>query len=385
MVKEAFKNTYDRSYKLLLIIPAAMLIFSIVYLSVFYVNTGDFFKKDVSLTGGTTITVFDSKSDINVIKATLSKDFQDIEIRGISDIGTGSQRGFILDTKESVDKIQPALEGVLGYKLTQSNSTIEFAGASLSQGFYFQLLSAIVAAFLLMAWVVFIIFCPSWKIKGIATMLTGFGLSLALTEVSMVKTISVLAIISGFVISVWGKRFVKRDVIGLGVGGIVLISILYAYPSMILLVPVAILLIFIYITSSIPSFAVILSAFADIVMTVAVVDIMGMNISSAGIIAFLMLIGYSVDTDILLTSRLLKSKDGGSLDRRLFGAFKTGMTMTLTAIAAVGISLFIIYGLSETLRQIFTIVLIGLFFDIFNTWFTNASMLKWYMEVKKIE
>jgi len=26
--------------------------------------------------------------------------------------------------------------------------------------------------------------------------------------------------------------------------------------------------------------------------------------------------------------------------------------------------------------------MIGLFFDIFNTWVTNASMLKWYVEKK---
>lgn len=59
--------------------------------------------------------------------------------------------------------------------------------------------------------------------------------------------------------------------------------------------------------------------------------------------------------------------------------------MTLTSIAAVAVSLLLIYGISETLRQIFTILLIGLLFDIFNTWITNASMLKWYMEAKKIQ
>ena len=118
-------------------------------------------------------------------------------------------------------------------------------------------------------------------------------------------------------------------------------------------------------------------------MTIATVDLLGMQISSAGIIAFLMLIGYSVDTDILLTSRLLKNREG-SVNHRLWGAFKTGITMTLTAIAAVGVSLLLTYSLSDVLRQIFSIVLIGLFFDIFNTWFTNASMLKWYMGVKKL-
>jgi preprotein translocase subunit SecF len=73
------------------------------------------------------------------------------------------------------------------------------------------------------------------------------------------------------------------------------------------------------------------------------------------------------------------------VNHRLWGAFKTGITMTLTSIAAVTIGFIMVRGLSETLTQIFGIVLIGLFFDIFNTWLTNASILKWYMEVKKID
>jgi len=49
--------------------------------------------------------------------------------------------------------------------------------------------------------------------------------------------------------------------------------------------------------------AVVISAFADIVMTLALVDILGLKISTAGIVAFLMLIGYSVDTDILFNNK----------------------------------------------------------------------------------
>ena len=141
------------------------------------------------------------------------------------------------------------------------------------------------------------------------------------------------------------------------------------------------IVVFIIFRTAIPSLAVILSAFADIIMTITVVDLFGMRLSLAGIIAFLMLIGYSVDTDILLTSRLLKRKEG-TVNEAIYGSFKTGMTMTLTSIAAVGTSLIIIYTISDVLRQIFTVVLIGLLFDIINTWLTNASILKWYVESK---
>jgi preprotein translocase subunit SecF len=92
-----------------------------------------------------------------------------------------------------------------------------------------------------------------------------------------------------------------------------------------------------------------------------------------------MLIGYSVDTDILLTTRLLKRHEG-SVNDRLYDAFKTGTTMTLTSIAAVAVALIIIFNFSDTLRQIFTILLIGLGFDLVNTWFANAGILKWYIE-----
>ncbi|MBI2044052.1 hypothetical protein HYT24_01675 [Candidatus Pacearchaeota archaeon] len=139
--------------------------------------------------------------------------------------------------------------------------------------------------------------------------------------------------------------------------------------------------IFFIFRSFVPSTAVILAAFADILMTLVMVNLLGMKVSSAGIVAFLMLIGYSVDTDILLTNRVLKRHEG-TINERLFGAFKTGMTMTIAALLAIVLALVVSSLFSVVLTQIFTILMIGLFFDIFNTWVTNASMLKWYMEKK---
>jgi len=140
--------------------------------------------------------------------------------------------------------------------------------------------------------------------------------------------------------------------------------------------------VFIMFRNTVPSAAVVISAFADIFMTLAVVDFLGIKMSSAGIVAFLMLIGYSVDTDILLTNRVLRSHEG-HLNEKIFKAFKTGITMTLTAISVVVISLIVSVSFSVVLTQIFTVLLIGLFFDIFNTWVTNVSLIKWY--VKKHE
>jgi len=117
-------------------------------------------------------------------------------------------------------------------------------------------------------------------------------------------------------------------------------------------------------------------------MTLTLVNILEIKMSSAGIVAFLMLVGYSVDTDILLTNRILKRYEG-SLNQRIFGAFKTGITMTLTSLLAVTFALIVVSSFSVILTQIFTILFIGLSFDILNTWITNASLLKWYAEKKE--
>jgi len=154
-----------------------------------------------------------------------------------------------------------------------------------------------------------------------------------------------------------------------------LVAILFAFFFMAIVV-------FIIFRTFVPSMTVILSAFADILMALTLVNIFGMKMSSAGIIALLMLIGYSVDTNILLTTRLLKRHEG-TVNQRIFGAFKTGITMTLTSLLAIVIALLVVKSFSPILTQIFTILSIGLCFDILNTWVTNTSILKWYMEKKK--
>jgi preprotein translocase subunit SecF len=95
-----------------------------------------------------------------------------------------------------------------------------------------------------------------------------------------------------------------------------------------------------------------------------------------------MLIGYSVDTDVLLTTRMIKRKEG-TLNERIVGAMKTGMTMTLTSLFAFLFALFVVKSFSQELTQIFTVLVIGLGFDLLNTWITNVSILKWYSEAKK--
>jgi preprotein translocase subunit SecF len=139
------------------------------------------------------------------------------------------------------------------------------------------------------------------------------------------------------------------------------------------------IVVFIMFRNFVPSTAIILCCFCDLMVTVAVVNVLGVRVGTAGIAGFLMLIGYSVDTDILLSSRVLKRTEGSVVDR-MYGSMKTGMMLTLTAITVTVIAL--IFSTSEVLTQIMLIVTIGLFADLIFTWIQNAGILKWYMEKK---
>ncbi len=139
------------------------------------------------------------------------------------------------------------------------------------------------------------------------------------------------------------------------------------------------IVVFLYFRTFVPSAAVILAAFSDMVVTLAVVNLLGVKISAAGIAAFLMLIGYSVDTDILLSTRVLKRKEGTEM-QRVYGAISTGIMMTLTTLTAVTIGL--IFTQSAVIRQIMIILLIGLIADLINTWIQNVGILRLYLEKK---
>ena len=149
-------------------------------------------------------------------------------------------------------------------------------------------------------------------------------------------------------------------------------AVLFAFIAMAIVVTI-------YFRLVIPSIAVIAAAFGDIIITLAIVDLMGMRIGTAGIAAFLMLIGYSVDTDMLLTTRVLKRTEGTVLDR-IIDSIKTGMKMTLTTIFAVIVGLLLTK--SATIKEIMTIILIGLIIDMLTTWFMNVGILRLYVEKK---
>lgn len=137
--------------------------------------------------------------------------------------------------------------------------------------------------------------------------------------------------------------------------------------------------IFLYFREFVPSSAVVLSAIFDIIVTIGILNFFEFEISIAGIGALLMIIGYSIDTDILLTNRVFK-EPGNNYFEKAFFAFKTGTLMSFTTLIA-GITAMILTN-SEVIMEIAIILVVGLIVDFISTWFQNSGILLWWIENK---
>ena len=91
-----------------------------------------------------------------------------------------------------------------------------------------------------------------------------------------------------------------------------------------------------------------------------------------------MLIGYSIDTSILLSTKMLR--ESSDWKKNLMNAMKTGFTMSAAGIAATGISFLLTNN--AILKQIMLILVIGLFIDLITTWIGNVGLLRLYLERK---
>ena len=329
-------NVFDKKYMLLLWIPIILFVISVGIIVHHYASTGDFIYRDVTLKGGATIKINNfaghSSEEIELfLESKFGKD--KTSVRELSELG--KQTGIIIDSSDiAPEDIKSVM--VKEYGVTPNTMEINMIGASLGASFFQETLKALAVAFLFMACVVFLYFGNNFVYKVVSV---------------------ILSFVATFLV------FYGRSVFAFVIAGIIFAVILY-----------------LCIKDSIPSVAIILAAFCDIVCTWAVTILFGIHIGIVGIAAFLMLIGYSVDTDILLTTRVLRRKDQ-SIFEATMGAMKTGLTMSFAAIAAVLVAYF--FTASPTIKQIMIILFIGLLFDIVNTWLQNAAILRHYLEKKK--
>lgn len=135
--------------------------------------------------------------------------------------------------------------------------------------------------------------------------------------------------------------------------------------------------VFLTFRSPVPSLAVILAGVSDIIVAVVGMNLLGIQLSMGTLAGLLILMGYSIDTDILLSTRVIKRKGEGTINERIKSSMKTGVTMSVTSIIAMTI-LFLVSS-SPALDDIALVIIMGLLADIPFTWLQNVGILKIHM------
>jgi len=138
-------------------------------------------------------------------------------------------------------------------------------------------------------------------------------------------------------------------------------------------------LVFVLFRTFVPSVAVVASAFSDIVIPVALMNLFGIKLTLGTVAALLMLIGYSVDSDLLLNNHVLR-RSGGFYEST-YRAMRTGVTMTVTSIVAMSVMTLVssrfVFGI-PLLPEVGIVLVFGLTADLMNTYLLNVSLLRYY-------
>jgi preprotein translocase subunit SecF len=144
------------------------------------------------------------------------------------------------------------------------------------------------------------------------------------------------------------------------------------------------IVIFLIFRSLTPSSIVIIGAVSDILITLGGMSLFSIPLTLDSIAALLMLIGFSLDTDVLLTIKILKREEG-TIYERAFDAMKTGFMMNITTIGAFFV-LFIVGMVFQisAYYEIGAVACMGGLADFAATWGLNAVMVLNHAEkVKK--
>ncbi|MBI5347239.1 MAG: protein translocase subunit SecF [Candidatus Aenigmarchaeota archaeon] len=266
---------FDRYWKVLTFPPIIFLIFCSVVLILNAVNTGYIIERDIELKGGKIITV-EADADVSFVQTL----FPNAKVTKT----TGLRSSLLIETGFEDDENK--IIATLKENNITGETSIRTVGPALGEVFWQQTQLAIIAAFILMSVVIFILF-----------------------------------------------------------------------------------------RSPVPCSAVMLAAATDMIGALTLMHFLGIELSLAAIGALMMIIGYSVDTDVLLTTEMLKSTEGEPFER-ICSAAKTGLTMSLAAIAVLSAAWLV--SNVFVIKTITAVLLLGLFVDIPATWLTNAGILRWW-------
>ncbi|BCS91297.1 MAG: protein-export membrane protein SecF [Candidatus Micrarchaeota archaeon] len=129
-----------------------------------------------------------------------------------------------------------------------------------------------------------------------------------------------------------------------------------------------------------PAFTIVLGALADISIAMSALVIFHLPLGITSLAALLMIIGFSIDTEVLAAIRIIKRHED-TKEIRAFNSMKTGLTMTSSAlIAFTSMLVFSIIFNIATYEEIASILIIGLIGDIFTTWFGTTPVI---LSIKK--
>lgn len=137
--------------------------------------------------------------------------------------------------------------------------------------------------------------------------------------------------------------------------------------------------IFVIYRNLVSSFGIVFASLANILTTLAFTSLFGIELSFAGFAGLLMLIAFTVDTNIVLTSKIMASGTDG-FRARYNKAFATGITLIATITATMFIVLFL--STSKLLVNIAEVLVIGFLSDLVFTWILNAGLLEIYFKRK---
>lgn len=165
------------------------------------------------------------------------------------------------------------------------------------------------------------------------------------------------------------------------IGSSAQITALYGLLSAFVLMSLLVILLF---RSVIPAVVIILSAVSNMLIAGAAMNLAGIQLSMGTVGAVLMLIGYSVDSDILLNRYILLG-NSGTFNERVHDAMRTGVTMTITSLSAMVVMFIVstVFGI-QLLADMGFVLSIGLMADLLNTYMMNVSILRWYANRRDI-
>ncbi len=143
------------------------------------------------------------------------------------------------------------------------------------------------------------------------------------------------------------------------------------------------LVIFYFFREFYPTLGIMIAVVIDILVALAGMALLEIPLSLTTLPALMMLIGYAVDTEILLSVNLFKRKTGGTGAERTWQSFKTGITMTGTTMGVLLVmAVFSYFTQITVVYEISAVLLFGLLGDVVTSWLLNAPLLLRHAEQK---